>query len=190
METIIIPVNRTKILIAIISAFLLFLFGAYLAFIVANDERSHLDPTAMSIVGYILLGLFGLAFVTGLIRFFRLKNALVLTKEGFECGLLDPDLGLIPWDDVYKVEVDSVMAINKALFIYVNDAQKYIDKSNGGWKKRTLKSQYKAYGTPFTFMTVNIKTKPADLDRLVRERWKARQAEIEAANQPASDENA
>ena len=189
METIIIPVNRTKILIAIISAFLIFLYGAYLAFVVANDERSHFDPLAMAIVGYSLMGLFGLAIVTGLIRLSRLKNALVLSAEGFECGLLDPALGLIPWDDVYKVEVDSVMAINKALFIFVNDAQKYIDKSSGGWKKRTLKSQYKAYGTPFTFMMVNIKANPNDLDRMVRERWKARKAELEAA-QSATDENA
>lgn len=188
METIIVPVNRTKTTIALVTAFFIFLYGAYLAFIVANDERSHFDPLAMAIVGYCLMGLFGLAVALGVKRLVKYKDALILTDAGFECPLLDPDLGLIPWDNVYRVEVDSVMAINKALFIFVNDAQQYIDQSSG-WRKRTLKNQYKAYGTPFTIMMVNLKIKPNDLDRIVRERWKARQAAI-AEVQPAGDENA
>lgn len=189
METIIIPVNRTKTTIALVTAFLVFLYGAYLAFIVANDERSHFDPLAMSIVGYSLMALFGFAVALGIKRLVKYKNALILTDEGFECPLLDADLGVIPWDVVYKVELDSVMAINKALFLFVEDAQQFIDKSNG-IKKRTLKSQYKAYGTPFTLMMVNLKVKPNDLDKMVRERWKARKAAIEAAAQSTGDENA
>lgn len=183
-----IPVNRTKMTIALVSAFILFAYGCYLAFYVANDPTSHFSPLAMSIVGFILIGIFGLALVLGLTRFFKIKDALILTDEGFECPILDPNLGVIPWDAVYKVELDSVMAINKALFIYVNDAQDFIDKSNG-WKKRTLKNQYKAYGTPFTLMTVNLKANKPDLDRMVRERWKARKAQIEAA-ESTTDENA
>ena len=135
-----------------------------------NPYRSEAFVTG---IGYGAIIFFGLC--AGII-FFRLLNAkpgLVLDETGLHDHASFASTGLVRWDDIERVSIMKT-AMLEMVMVQVKNPQEYIDRQTSALKKKTMRMNYKKYGTPISIAPNTLQISVDKLVTLLNERLRNR----------------
>jgi cytochrome c biogenesis protein CcdA len=98
------------------------------------------------VIGILGICFFGIALVFIVIKLLDKKPGLIINQYGITDNTNSNSFGLIEWNDIVSIENKQVMS-TKFLLLHTNKPEKYISRVNNFILKRTVKMNFKTYGT-------------------------------------------
>ncbi|TRX65907.1 STM3941 family protein [Carboxylicivirga sp. M1479] len=129
------------------------------------------NPILLYSLGSISIIVFGFALITILQKFLDRKAGLVINNEGIIDNSSGVSLGLVLWSDIEEIKVKKVMN-QSFLMLMVKNPQDYIDRAENSFKRKSLKANYKKYGSPIGISTNSLKSSHNNLHGLLTEKLK------------------
>lgn len=144
-DTIVVKQSKKGTILYSIGAILMSLASLLLVFVNFRSEDGSLSILTQNDILYILLKVilvigfffFGICFIFILKRAKEGKEILVVNNEGITDNSSALAFGFIPWSDIDKVYIDSVMG-NQFIELVINNEDKYISTLNGIKKNLVL----------------------------------------------------
>jgi len=128
------------------------------------------NPIVIFIGGLLVVVVFLPMAVSILRRLLDKTPGLVISKEGITENIIRTTR--VPWSDITKIKTAKVAKVNeKYLVIIVKNPQDYIDRETSSFKRSTMKSNYRDYGSPIIIPN-SLKMKFDDLHHLLLEKMK------------------
>ncbi len=163
MSTIEIPLNKTRMKIAVVLSSILILYGIYLmAFVAYSQQVMH--PLLMIGITAAVMSIFVFSILYNLKKI-RIPVGFIISDEGIIDNTASTELGLIRWDEMTTVKVETFAINSKVLLVYVRDPRSILDRVKGK-KGRYVRNNMKVQGT---MVAVTSKTLIYNFDDLVKE---------------------
>lgn len=167
MNTIEIPLSKTKLILVFIGSLLFVVAGLY--FISSNAEQQAVsNPIWGMVLGVAAVLFFGSTGIYSLKKMFDKTMGLIIDSDGIIDNTHAASVGLIKWEDIVEIETQQVGA-TRFLLIHTTNPENYLDKVNS-YKKKLLEANYSMYGTPFSITSNSLKYNFDDLEKLLQER--------------------
>lgn len=162
-EKVVIPVSKTKMIIAIIGCFA---FAILCALMLKYDmSGNRYNPFLIKITAVAGIVFFGIGGIVLLRKIFETGKKLIIDEEGIHDNF--SGIGLIKWKEISGISVYEV-ASTKMLLIYLHNAEAFIESKVGsGIKAKLMRNNNKMYGTPISLSSVTLKYKFNDLKELI-----------------------
>lgn len=180
MTRIEIPLNKTRMKIAVVLSAILILYGIYLmAFVAYSQQVMH--PLLMIGITAAVMSIFVFSI------FYNLKKIMipigfVITDEGIIDNTASTELGLIRWDEMTTVKVESFAINSKVLLVYVRDPRAVLDRVKGK-KGRYVRNNMKVQGTMVAVTSKTLVYNFDELVKIVKDRFKEEEAKKEQKKQ-------
>lgn len=171
-----IKLSKVKILLLLIGATLFVIFGVL--FTINPDQFQSIifsNVEAIRVVGIASVAFFGLCLVLILIKLFDNKAGLIIDPSGITDNSNTTSIGLIEWGDIIGIRTIRVFS-TKMIMLQVENPEKYIERAKSGIFKRTMKVNYKMYGSPISITSSSLKVKFEDLEKLMLKEFEKRRA--------------
>ena len=164
MNTIKIPLSRSKISLLLVGA-IFFVIAGILFFVTPSTFCPPVIryPLIIRVIGIIAVLFFGTVSVYGFKKLFDKTSGLTIDENGITDNTNASSVGLIDWNDITEIQTKQVMS-TKFLLIYVSNPDKYLDRARG-FKRKLMMSSMKMSGTP---LSVSSNTLQYDFDDLVK----------------------
>ena len=111
----------------------------------------------------------------------------IITDEGIIDNTASTELGLIRWDEMTTVKVESFALNTKVLLVYVRDPRAILDRVKGK-KGRYVRNNMKVQGTMVAITAKTLVYNFDDLVKTVKDRFKEEEAKKEQQKQPESQD--
>jgi len=158
-----IPVSKLKSVLLLFASFAFVICCIGILLIV----ETGLYEKVIAVIGILF---FGLGFIVFPKRIFVSTPGITIDANGITDHITKPAVGLIEWGDITHIEISDI-AMNKMLFIYVSNPEKYLDRVKGS-KSQGLRNNYNMTGTPFLIPSSVLKIKLKDLEILINRELK------------------
>ncbi len=169
--------------IAIISSSILILYGIYLmAFVAYSQQVMH--PLLMIGITAAVMSLFIFSVFYN-VKKIMIPVGLVINDEGIIDNTASTELGLIRWDEMTTVKVETFMMNTKVLLVYVKDPRAVLDRVKGK-KGRYVRNNMKVQGTMVAITAKTLVYNFDDLVKTVKDKFK----EVEAKKEQQKQEEA
>jgi len=170
-STIEISLSKQKIFFLSISSLCFVLIG-FLAVIKPEKLISFLfrSTDVIRIIGVFAICFFGIALVFIVIKLLDKKPGLIINQFGITDNTNSNSFGLIEWNDIVSIENKQVMS-TKFLLLHTNNPEKYISRVNNFILKRTVKMNFKTYGTPISIASNSLKINFEELEFLLKKEF-------------------
>jgi len=162
-----IALSKKKILLLWFGSLVFVVAGCWFLF---DPPTVRLHPAFIRIVGAASILFFGAAAIAYTRAFFQKKTGLTINGEGITDRSSAVSAGLVPWDDISKIEVFSINN-QKFLAIHVKTPLRYIERQKNLLKRQAMSVNYKMYETPIQITANPLKIKFDDLERIVRQKF-------------------
>lgn len=173
MNRIEIPLNKTRMKIAIVLSSILILYGIYLmAFVAYSQQVMH--PLLMIGITAAVMSIFVFSIFYN-VKKIRIPIGFVISDEGIIDNTASTELGLIRWDEMTTVKVESFALNSKALLVYVRDPKSVLDRVKGR-KGRYVRSNMKVQGTMVAVTSKALVYNFDELVKIVKDRFKEEEA--------------
>lgn len=153
-DELIIPLGKTKIVLAGLAAGAFVAFGVWLVTIAGAMPGS--GPFVLEAVGIAAVAFFGLVLIYASRKLLDNSPGLIINSK----GILDNSSGmaaeLIPWNEITHFSVKSVR-YQRLLTVHVRDPERYLNKGNF-WRRTSSKTNYKYCGSPVLISVTGLKT--------------------------------
>jgi hypothetical protein len=166
---IIIPLDKTKILLLTLVA-ILFLFVGFWMWFTANSQWRYetIYVKLIAVINIMICILFGsLCFA----KLFDKKPGLVIDNHGITNNSTATGIEIIKWNDITDLSVEEVKR-TKFILVYVKNPLEYINQSNF-FKRFWMKQNYCFYGTPISIASTTLKCKISDLEKILED-WRTK----------------
>lgn len=170
METIEIPLSKTKLFLTITGSVLFVVMGVYLFTTVAN-QQTRFNPGLVKGTGLAGIIFFGATGIFGIKKLFDRKPGMVIDEYGIIDNSSSIGAGFIKWQDITGIRTERVMS-SSFLLIFVKDPSSLLDRKTG-LKRKLMKANLDMYGTPVAITSNTLKYSFANLEKLLRERLEA-----------------
>jgi hypothetical protein len=167
MDTIEIPLSKTKILFAISGSILFILLGLYL-FTTLSEQQTSYNPMLAKGAGIAAILFFSATGIYGIRKFFDNTIGLMVDEKGITDNTNASSIGLIHWSDITEIKTGQVMS-TRFLLIYTKNPSGILDRAKG-MKRKLMAANMKMHGTPLSITSQALKYKFADLEKLLTER--------------------
>lgn len=157
--------KRKLILHLFISVFFV-VMGVWL---VAGPEN---NSTLNIIIGIIDLLFFGVASIHYIRDFFNNQPKLIISKKGLTDRASYMPTDTIPWVTIQEVRLFKAFP-KKYLKVMICDPEKFIDGISNKAQQNAYRRAYKKHQTPIIIPINNLKIKPAELMRIIKEHLNA-----------------
>jgi len=167
-ERIEIPLSKFKIGLILLGASGFVALGIWFIINPAMFQNSgYVNRPAFEILaaGYASIIFFGACAIFAAYKIFDNKSGLIIDKDGITDNSSGVSVGFIPWGDITHLDIKQVYR-QKFILVFVNDAQKYINKQSF-FKNKAILGNYKFYGTPVTITSNGLKCNFDDLYNLL-----------------------
>ncbi|UOB19199.1 STM3941 family protein [Abyssalbus ytuae] len=163
-DTIVIPVSKKKLILAIAGCIVFVLLGIFM--LVTDISSARYSPLLIKIIAIAGLVFFGGGAIFLIKRLFSSKSGLTISTEGIQDSLYE--LGLIKWEDISNVEIIDIMS-NKIMLIHLHDPQKFVNRPQSKFKRKMMLYNINNYGTPVSISSHTLKCNFNDLNKLITE---------------------
>lgn len=181
MTPIEIQLNKTRMKIAIISSAILSLYGIYLiAFVAYSQQVMH--PLLMIGITAAVMSIFVFSVIFNVKRM-MIPVGFIITDKGIIDNTASTELGLIRWDEMTTVKVESFAINSKVLLVYVRDPRAVLDRVKGKKGARYVRNNMKVQGTMVAVTSKMLNYNFDDLVKLVKDRFKEEEAKKQAAQE-------
>lgn len=170
-EPIIITLNKTKLILNLISSLIFVALGVWI--LTARPDVGNIIfniPIIKYGAGIASVIFFGFGVVVFIRRLTDKEPALVIDDKGIIDNSTAVAAGLIPWEDITHIYTRQVMN-QKFIMIGVSNPETYIGRHTSGFKKRIMRTNLKTYGSPISIAANGLKTDFTSLVATLNERW-------------------
>ncbi len=168
MNTIEIPLSKSKILLVIAGSMLFVAGGVYL-YTTLSNQQTDFNPILIKGIGLSGILFFGATGLYGIKKLFDKTVGFTINDEGIIDNSNATSIGLIRWSDITKIETKQIMS-TRFLLIFVKEPELYLDKVSG-MKRKLMQSNMSMYGTPLSIVSTTLKYDFDQLEALVKERF-------------------
>ncbi|MET0394846.1 MAG: STM3941 family protein [Chitinophagaceae bacterium] len=133
------------------------------------------DPAVVKLVGVAAILFFGLALFVSVRKLGDRRPALVIDHTGITDYSSMLAAGLIPWRDIREIRCTKVLR-DSLLLIIVTDPEAYIRRQPNTLKRKTMRLNYRQYGSPLSISTHALHCNPQELRLMLEEALLAYQA--------------
>lgn len=171
-NTIKISLSKRKIFLLLIGSLCFVLIGLF-AVIKPEKLISFLfrSTDIIRIIGVFGICFFGITLILIFIKLLDNKPGLIINQYGITDNTNSTNFGLIEWNDIVSIEKKQVMS-TKFLLLHTNNPEKYIIRVNNFILKRTVKMNFKTYGTPISIASNSLKINFEELECLLKKEFK------------------
>lgn len=175
-----IPLSKTKIIGSFLGA--LVFIGLGLWFVILPPKSKHVllgNPIFIYALGASAILFFGYIALLLLRKLADKKPGLTLNKLGIVDNSSAVAMGTIRWEDIEAIEVTQTFN-QKFLICIVKNPEVYLNKTSNPLWKKTLKMNYKTYGSPIAISSNALQIKFNNLFELLilkKKEYDARQVE-------------
>lgn len=166
-EQIEIPLSKKKMLLTLSGAIVFVGLGVW--FLINPPETNHSlfgNPTLIFVAGLASILFFGLVAVVIFRKFSDKKPGLTINEQGIIDNSSGVPAGLIPWADIQEIKISQVMS-QKFLMLILKNPEEYLEKVTNPLKRKTMKINYKTYGSPISISSNALQTNFDDLHKLL-----------------------
>ena len=169
-----IAVSKSKLTKFLIFSILFLMGGIWM--IVSNPQTGNPvfnSPLVKALASYgsVLMGLIGIYFFSQ--KLLSNKPGLVIDKNGIYDNTSAFNFGLIPWNDISQIYVQTIQAsiASKQHFVTIGlfDPGKYITREKNILKRKLLSANASSYGSPIHISTSGLKMNHSELLQLLTE---------------------
>jgi len=166
MDTIEIPLSKTKIFLTLLLASAGLIIGT-LSTITPETFITNMFPNPQTIrLGGIASVLFcGAAVIYGIRKLFDKRIGLKVDENGITDNTNAVSVGLINWTDITEIKTEQVRSI-KFLLIYTSNPDKYLERV-GTLQRKIMKANMSMYGTPLSISSNTLQYNFADLEKII-----------------------
>lgn len=173
MSEIIIPLSKKKIAIILLGSLLFVFIGVWGIIDTERFVSIRYSETVVFYSGIIAVLFFGICFFFALKKIFSSKPGLIISNKGVFDNSNANSIGLIEWKDITGIERLEI-ASSKMLLIKTSNPEKYINSSKNLITKKTMRMNYKMYGSPIAIISNSLKINFSNLENLLNEELKKR----------------
>lgn len=174
MQSISIPLSKTKIILLLAGA-LLFVAGGCWLLVKAPTINNPVVPNIniIRVVAVAAILFFGLCTVYAARKLFSAGPGFLIDDFGVTDNSGGISVGAIPWSDIYNINF--VMAHRqKFIMIYVKNPEEYINKQSSFIKRKVMQMNHKLYGSPLAISANSLDTSFGQLFNLLRNEFETR----------------
>ncbi len=152
-----IPLSKVKLLLLLLASSGFVVLGVFFTFSPAKFQSSLFQkPSIIQVIGLVSLLFFALCLVVIVKKFFDKKVGLAIDDKGIADNTNGLSVGLIPWEDILGIRVIHVFT-QKIIMIDVKNPEDYINKAKNGLARRSMKANWKMYGSPLSIISNSLK---------------------------------
>lgn len=166
MNTIEIPLSKTKLLLRVAGSVLFVLLGYYL-FTTLSAGQSGVWNAFVKGVGTAAMLFFTITAVYGIKKLFGKNIGLTIDEQGITDKTHALSIGFIKWQDIADIKTAEVMS-SKFLLIYTQNPHAILEKYSG-IRRNLMEQNMKMYGTPVTITADTLQYPFAELEKLLME---------------------
>ena len=145
-----IALSKRKIVLMLIGSVLFVFIGLWFIIKPPEMENSFFgNKILVLITGVAAVLFFGMAAVMFLRKMQDRMPGLIVDSEGLIDNSSAVSAGRIAWKDINGLSVIEIQR-QKLIMIEVSNPEEYIDRQTSGFKKRIMKMNMSAYGTPIS----------------------------------------
>ena len=155
MAPVTIPLSKKKLIKNLIGSFLFVVAGIFFILKPFWFIRSD-NPKVIVIIGYIIVGLFGLIGLVLLRKLFDKTPGLVLDEEGLIDNSSGVAAGKVYWKDVRRVYKQEV-AGQPFVMLEVKNPEVYLRAQKNPIRKQVMELNYRLYKTPVSISAASLR---------------------------------
>ena len=159
-ESMEIPLDKTKIIVMIISSVIFMAIGIWFVTTFAGLQ-TEFNPLMIRLLGVAATLIFGTAFFYCIKKYLDKNPGLIFSHNGIVDNSNGTSIGLIEWSDITDIKVIEIRK-NKSILLHINDPEKYIVKATH-YQVGIMEANLKIYGTP---LCITPQTLKIDFDEL------------------------
>jgi hypothetical protein len=164
-----ISISKSKLSLLLFFSIVFVAIGIMMFFIEPSGRRSMLNiPAIRYTVAIASIVFFGFAMFSIIKKLQENKPGLIIDKTGITDCSSSIAVGHIPWSDIQKFTVASVMN-QKFLMIVVKNPNDYINRQANNLKRKGLIYNQTNYGSPVSISANTLKIKLDKLKNLLEE---------------------
>lgn len=167
METIVIPLSKTKIALRAGGSVLFVLLGYFLLTTV-GAEKTGIWAAFVKGTGVACMLFFGATTVYAVKKMFDKNAGLIIDNQGITDNTHASSIGLIKWEDITEIRMAQVMS-SRFLLIYMPNYTAILEKYTG-IRRKIMEQNMKTYGTPVSITTDTLNCQLDDLVKLIGEK--------------------
>jgi hypothetical protein len=168
IESLEVPIDKTKVIITIIISVLFIVLGFWFVFSFATMQN-RFSPLLIQILGVASILVFGLALFYTIPKYFDKSPGLIFTNKGIVDNTNGTSVGLIEWNDITEMKIIEIWK-TKAILLLTDKPEKYITKANSSQAKM-MRANWKLYGTPLCITPQTLKIDFEDLYDMILEEY-------------------
>jgi hypothetical protein len=165
-QSIAIPLNKNKLILLLSGSIIFIAMGIW--FVVAPPSVSNPvlgNPVLIFCVGIVSIIFIGFGAVLFVKKLSDRSPGLIINDQGITDNSGGTSVGFIPWTEIVKI-VQTTIANQKFLILFVQEPEKYIQKEKG-FKKKFMQMNYNSYGSPVTISTNALGYNADELYRII-----------------------
>ncbi len=173
-----IPLSKTKLMLMLGGAMLFVACGFW--FVISPPVIRHPlfgNPPVLFAVGISAIIFFGLCALIAVRKLFDKTPGFIIGNQGFVDNSSGVSAGVIPWNDVVRVEKHNLMGQNFLVFI-VQNPEEYLNRQTNPLKRKTMAINLKSYGSPITVSANTLQISFDELAALVERKLAERQLSV------------
>lgn len=164
-----IPISKSKLMLLLFFAIVFVAIGVMMFFVEPGSRRSVLNiPAIRYSVAIACIVFFGYAMIFMIKKLQEDEPGLIIDETGITDRSSSIAVGHIPWSDIQKFTIASVMN-QKFLMIVVKNPNDYINKQTNALRRRGLIYNQTNYGSPISISANTLRIKLDKLKALLEE---------------------
>jgi hypothetical protein len=171
MNQIEIKLSKSKLILRLFGSIVFVILGILFVINPANFVSEIVRSTTFIFcAGLISITFFGFVGLLILRKLVDKSPGLIISDKGITDNSSGVNAGFIPWSDIIAIKETKVVN-QKFINIVVKNPDEYIDRQKSSFKKKTMKANYKMFGTAIAISTNALKYDYADLKRLLETKF-------------------
>ncbi|UBM60047.1 hypothetical protein LAG90_05230 [Marinilongibacter aquaticus] len=162
-----IELSKRKLIVLLIGAIIFVTFGSFGSkFPESFVSTLFRNPELIRVSSIAAVCFFGTVSIFLVKKIFDKKPGLVVDEQGITDNTSATSVGPIEWRDIIRIEKKEV-ALTRFLLLHINNPEKYIQRINNIFSRRTAQMNFKMYGTPISIVSNSLKIDFEELEELI-----------------------
>ncbi|GAB2981678.1 hypothetical protein GCM10027049_17350 [Mucilaginibacter puniceus] len=169
-QSILIPFSKTKLVLSLIGSVIFVASGiAFLADpkMYSTTGFRHVPVPVIVVVGFSAVIFFGMCAIAFLLKFFDKKPGLIIDDEGIQINLGIKDY--FTWGDIEGIGINKI-GRSKLIILYLKNPEKYIDRQENVFKRKSMLLNFKLCGSPVTITSNQLEYSFDELYQLLSDK--------------------